>query len=211
MKIFVFTLLVLFELRVILAASQFDFSVSKSKIFYNSIKIQKRFYEFRATNVYFPLNIFYAATPECWILIIFGIGYTTGWILYIMIQFDLKYEKRNQRDWHYTILLIALPTVIGISQRFHPKSGSLRVFYCFMLITSIAIWQIVLFLGVKFLKVPVQKHQLSTTAEIIDWTYRLTGSPEVLSLISFDERVSSTEILLDIIRSFCSISISFLV
>lgn len=139
----------------------------------------------------FPLiiNLFLAATPECWILLIFGVGYSTGLVLYIMVQFDLKYEKRNQRDWHYTTWLVALPAVIGFSQRFYPKSGQLRLFYGFILIMMIFTWQIVLYLGLQFLKVPVQRLQVSKIAEIIDWEYHLSGSAEMLHLISFDQRV----------------------
>ena len=143
----------------------------------------------KASYVHYLLNVFFAATPEVWIIGIFGIGYTAGFVLYLMVQFDLKYENRNQRDWHYTTLLIALPTVIGISPRFHPKSTSLRIFYCFFLLACVAVWQILLFLGLKFIKIPVLKHQVSTTAEIIDWEYRLAGSTEVLGLTSFDDRV----------------------
>lgn len=146
------------------------------------------------------INLFLAATPECWLLLIFGVGYSVGFVLYIMVQFDSNYEKRNQRDWHYTTWLVALPAVIGFSQRFHPKYGPLRIFYGFILIMMIFIWQIALYLGVRFIKVPVQRPQVSTRAEIIDWEYHLAGVPEVLGLISFDNRVNCLKnnlILLD--------------
>lgn len=130
------------------------------------------------------------AKPEIWILYIPVLGYLSNIIMYIMVQFDSKYKKRNQIDFHYTHFLITLPTFIGISQGFHPKSTPLRMFYCFMLVTNIFVWQMFLFLGIKFTKFLVQKHQTSTTAEIIEWEYRLMGSKEVLGLISLDERVN---------------------
>lgn len=58
------------------------------------------------------MGFFFIATPECWILIIFGIGYVCGFILYIFIQFDTKYVQRNVRDCHYTTWLILLPTIL---------------------------------------------------------------------------------------------------
>lgn len=169
--------------------------------FINYLKPSKFYYQDdmtwcvkKATHVHFLLHIFLAATPEIWITLIFGIGYTTGFLLYLMIQFDSEYKHRNQRDWHYTTWLIALPAVIGVNPRFHPKSSFLRIFYCFTLIMSMFEWQIYLFLGVKFFKVHVRKHQISTTAEIIDWEYRLLGTDEVFGLISFDDRVGQLKI-----------------
>lgn len=48
---------------------------------------------------YYPysLNVFFLASPACWILVVFGFGYGTGFILFIFIQFDEKYKQRNQR------------------------------------------------------------------------------------------------------------------
>ncbi|XP_031639772.1 uncharacterized protein LOC116351775 [Contarinia nasturtii] len=139
---------------------------------------------------YFPLfiSVSQAISPECWLILIFGIGYVTGLILYIFIQFDLKYEKRNQLDWHYTTWLIALPAVIGVNQRFYPKYLPLRIFYGFILIMSLFHWNIVFHYGVRFIREPIQRHQISTVTEIIDEDFRLAGSAEVSNLIAFDDR-----------------------
>lgn len=144
----------------------------------------------RAKNVSWMWNIFLAATPECWLTLIFGVGYISGAVIYIMIQFDSKYKRRNQRDWHYTTWLIALPAVIAINQRFQPTYGPLRVFYVLLLLTMFILWQIILFFGVRFIKFPVQRHQISTIHEIIDDDFRLAGSDTVFQLISHDERVN---------------------
>lgn len=144
-------------------------------------------------------NIFFAATPELWFILIFGVGYVSGLIIYVMIQFDLEYENRNQRDWHYTTWLVALPAVIGINQRFHPKSVSLRLFYVFLLVMNIFIWQVVLIIGLKFLKMSIPRPQISTIAEIIDGDFHLAGTNDVLQLISHDERVIS---LINCVRTF---------
>lgn len=144
----------------------------------------------KANNFPIFLGVFLAATPTVWVILIFGIGYVSGLLLYMLIQFDLKYKHHNQRDWHYTTLLIALPAVIGLSPRYHPTYGPLRIFYAFLLLMNIFVWQIIIFFGVRFTKWPAQRHQISTIAEIIDGEFRLAGSTQVLALISYDERVN---------------------
>lgn len=135
------------------------------------------------------INAFLAVAPECWILLIFGIGYGIALLIYIMVQFDLKYNQRNNRDWHYTLLLITLPGIIGFNQRFKPKSTSLRIFYGFILIMMLFIWQIVYFKAIRFIKIPMQRPQISTVDAIASHSFHLSGSLEVKALISFDTRV----------------------
>lgn len=140
---------------------------------------------------YFPLllNLAAAATPDIWIICIFGVGHTTALIFYVMVQFDSKYKHRNNRDWPYMLFLVSLPAGIGINQRFHPKSVIFRIFYGFVLIMSMFIWQICFLYGARFFKIPVQRTQISTIAEIIKQDYRLAGSSDALQFISFDEQV----------------------
>lgn len=99
---------------------------------------------------YFPLLISFAfiAKPECWILYIFGVGYTVGFLLYLYVQLDFEYKHGNQRDWHYTTWLISLPIVIGINQRFQPKRQSLRFFYLWCLLCMMMAWQQIFFYGI---------------------------------------------------------------
>lgn len=144
----------------------------------------------RAKFFSFLLNAFLMADPECWLLIIFAVGYGLGSLLYIGIQFDLKYEQRNQRDWHYTTLLIMLPTVIGINQRYNPGFFSLKIIYFVVVMACVVHFQIFFFQGNRFLKIPVRHSQKSTVTEIIAKDFRLSGSNEVLSMIKFDERVN---------------------
>lgn len=139
----------------------------------------------------FPLilNLAAAAPPEIWICTIFGIGHGTALVFYVMVQFDSKYKQRNNRDWSYMLFVVAFPAGIGINQRFQPKSILLRLFYGFVLIMSLFIWQILFLYGTRFLQVPVRRAQISTVAEIVSNDFHLMGSTEVLALISFDERV----------------------
>lgn len=136
------------------------------------------------------VNTFLAATPASWLTLIFGVGYGSGLLLYIMIQFDLEYEHRNHRDWHYTTWLIALPAVIGVNQRFHPKHSAIRLYYGLMLLVMMVVWQSLFWYGFPFFQDPTQFAQTATVDEIVEDEFRLVGSTEVLSLISHDSRVS---------------------
>lgn len=135
------------------------------------------------------INVFLSVAPECWFILVFGIGYLAGLIIYIMVQFDLEYKNRNKIDFHYAIFLIILPGIVGISQRFKPKFIPLRMFYGFILIIMLFVWQVIFFKGIRFIKIPVQRPQISTTDELTENQFDLTGSNEVLDLITFDGRV----------------------
>lgn len=152
----------------------------------------------KSKNYPMMFNILSAATPSVWIITLI-IGCIFGILFYIMIQFDVEYEKRNDRDLRYTLLFIALPVVTGMNQSFHPKWSILRIFYIIMLIMAVIQWQIYIFFGVKFIKYPVQRKQIKTTIEIIENDFRLIGSTEVLQIISYDERV---ELFNDLIKMF---------
>lgn len=143
----------------------------------------------KARNISMFVSITCAAKSEIWILLIFGVGYGSGLLLYIMIQFDLKYKHRNNRDWHYTTWLIALPAVIGVNQRYHPKYGPIRLYYGFLLIMMVFAWQIMMWYGFRFIQQPVQFSQLATVNDIRDNEFRLVGSAELLPFLSQDSRV----------------------
>lgn len=135
------------------------------------------------------LNLFAAASVECWFLIIFGVGLGSAFVMYIMIQFDLEYSMRNARDWHYMTWLVGFPMLIGFNQRFQPKSNTLRIFYGFLLIIMVFAWQTFFLLGFRYFKEPIQRPQIATTTELANSEFRLAGSIEVKSLISYDQRV----------------------
>lgn len=142
---------------------------------------------------HFPLslNIWFVMTPTVLLILIFGIGYVSGFVLYIFVQFDLEYQHRNQRDWHYTTWLIMLPAVCGLNQRFHPKYTVLRIFYSFLLTSNACVFFVVFCVGIDFLKIPLQRWQISTINDIAGYEYRLFGSQEVQQMISYDNRVRS--------------------
>lgn len=136
------------------------------------------------------INAFLAVSPTCWFILIFGIAYGLTLLIYIMVQFDLKDNHRNKRDWHYILIMITIPAIVGLNQRFKPKSTSLRFFYAFILIMMLFIWQIVYFKAIRFIKVPMQRPQISTIDGITSHSFNLCGSHEVKAFIQFDERVS---------------------
>lgn len=45
------------------------------------------------------------------------------------------------------------------------------------------------FLGIQFLKIPIQMYQIKTTNELVANNFHLTGSREVSDLIRFDNKV----------------------
>lgn len=139
------------------------------------------------------LNAMMGTSPLIWFT---GIGafYFIGLIAYISIQFDLEYEHRNQNDLHYVILFILWPTVLGCNNRFHPKSYFIRIYYVFTLLMTFTLWQVVFFLGIEFMKTPIRMPQIKTVDDIIKKNFRLSGSQEVLGLISSDERVKKINI-----------------
>lgn len=126
--------------------------------------------------------------PEIWVSIFFG-GYFFGTVFYIQIQFDPEYAQRNNRDWHYMVLLVTLPAVVGGSYQLRPKEFFLRVFYAFILIIPIPIVVVINTFFYNFMKVQFYQNQISTVFEINERDFRRAGSQDVLNEISNDVTV----------------------
>lgn len=139
---------------------------------------------------FYPImfSMFFIATLDSW-LALFGCGYLAGTIIYILIQFDTKYKRRNQLDCHYANMLIALPGFTGINQRFHPHHTMLRLIFIYISMLFVLVWPALMLDIVQFLKVPVQWPQVSTVTGCVNKAFQLSGSIEVHSLIAFDKRV----------------------
>lgn len=130
-----------------------------------------------------------ALSPTVWLLLIFGYGYGSGFLLYLMIQFDEKYEQRNNRDWHYMTWLVALPSVLGTSQRFRPHSVKIRFIYSFFLIAMIFLVQYAFVNLYTFIQIRFPKHQIKTVEEIVYNDLMLMGSEQVRRILEVDEKV----------------------
>lgn len=128
--------------------------------------------------------------PEPWLLIIFGYGYTSGFLLYLLIQFDLQYEQRNIRDWHYTTWLVALPACLGMSPSFRPVNTTSRIFFAFMLISAFFFFQITFTRASDFLFNRMQWNQVSSFEDLIGNESRLAGSQEAFNILTHNKMVS---------------------
>lgn len=127
--------------------------------------------------------------PEVWFIIIFGYVYVGGFVLYVLLPYDLNYRDRNKRDWHYTTWLIVLPAVIGTSPNFKPLSGVNRMFYGCVLLLAVILFQICFSSIYEFLHLDIPQHQLASFQEIVERNFRLMGSPEAVNFISENQKV----------------------
>lgn len=150
----------------------------------------------KAPKMLWLLSIMTALSPTVWVLVIFGYGYVSGFLLYLLIQFDEKYEQRNNRDWHYTTLLISLPSVIGTSQRFRPHSIKIRFIYAFFLIAMIFCVQYATVNMYKFVQIRFSKHQISTLDEMRSYGMTLIGSEPVRRILQIDPKASNLRFFL---------------
>lgn len=162
---------------------------------FDQFTISKSYYQDDLTwcvqkSTYFPLfmNVWLGTSIPMWI------GMFTGFVIvvfifYLLIQFDVEYKQRNQHDINYAIMFILVPIFIGMNARFQPKLSSIRLIYGLLLLVMVSFWQIIFFLDVRFIKIPIQRHQISSIREIVQEDFHLIGSPELRQLISFDERV----------------------
>lgn len=131
---------------------------------------------------YLPLLI-----STVWILVV-GLGYVNGLILYFLVSFDSKRENRNL-DLHYTTYLISLPAWIGFSQRFHPKNWSLKVYYYTTVLFGMFFFAIALNLLIKYGTQRILSYQVHQIVELIDMRYKLSGTANVLQHIRKQETV----------------------
>lgn len=116
-------------------------------------------------------------------------------VLSFLIQFDRKYKQRKHRDLVYSTLLISLPSIIGISQRFHPKNSLLRIYYGFNLLCGMVIVAYIITYGYAIIKKSVWAYQLHTIAEIVQDDFRFAGSETVLESMRKQTIVSGREII----------------
>lgn len=128
--------------------------------------------------------------PETWFLLIFGYGYTSGFFLYLLMQFDLKYQHRNSRDWHFTTWLVALPACIGLSPNFRPVNATTRIFFGLMLMSAFFFFQITFTRLHELLHRQVPWQQISLFKEIIERDFNLIGSQEAFNVLQQSKKVS---------------------
>lgn len=132
----------------------------------------------------------HAISATVWFLAIFGYGYSIGFLLFLLVQFDRRYNRRNQIDWHHTTWLITLPAIIGLSPNFYPIKGTVRILYAFTLISAFFAFQVAFTRSYDVLYIQIPLHQVSSLNESIDEDYHLSGTSEALHLLSRNQMVT---------------------
>ncbi len=136
------------------------------------------------------LSLMLAATSGAWTLFIFGYIYPCGFLLYLLIQFDLKYKRRNFCNWHHTTGLLVLPAVIGISPNFQPVKGTVRIFFAFVLVTAFFFFQIIFTRTYELIHRRIPWHQVSSFNEIMENDFSFIGSLEAFNLLKENKMVT---------------------
>lgn len=134
------------------------------------------------------LNIILKVSPTLILLTLCAIP-IAGFFTYLLPNFDLTYKYRNKLDFWHATLLIMLPTAIGLNARYYPKNFYMHLFYFGGMTLMTLMWPVIFYVAVRFVKVPIQRTQITTRAEIIENKFRLSGTAEVFELISHDKRV----------------------
>ncbi len=135
------------------------------------------------------LSAMFILTPAAWFAVIFGFGYSCGLLLYLLIQFDLKYERRNDCDWHHTTWLVTLPAVIGLSPNFKPVKGTVRVFFIFVLVIAFFFFQIFFSRAFDVVYSEIPWHQIASLNEIMDEDFNFAGSLEAFNFLNRSKMV----------------------
>lgn len=133
-------------------------------------------------------NIWQLLRKEIWILL-FALGYVHGSVIYILMKHDKNYNCLR-RDFHYTVLLVSLPAIIGYNQAYQPKASFIRIIYISMLLFGII--QLATFNSylLKVLTFPIHHVQITTVNEIIENNYELVGGKLSLHRLLMQRQVS---------------------
>lgn len=116
--------------------------------------------------------------------------YGVGTVLYISVLADFEKKHRNHRNWHYMVLLVALPAFGGFSPRFRTNRKFINVLYYITSLSSIVFYGFVGAYLYNFLKIRLLHHQIASVRELIDHNFDLIGSNEVLKVIQLNPIVS---------------------
>lgn len=128
------------------------------------------------------------ASPAVWLLVV-GLGFVNGVVLYFYVQLDSDSSNRKL-DVHHTIYLISLPSWIGVSQRFHPKYWPLRLYYMTTLIFGLFFFAIATCHLLDYGTRKIRSYQIHTTTELIEMKFRLAGTAAVWEKVQVQEKVN---------------------
>lgn len=143
-------------------------------------------------------SFFRIATTEVWLLLV-GLGFVNGLVLYFFVQFDTKPEH-HKLDLHYTIYLISLPAWIGVSQRFRPNYWPLRIYYMITLVFGMFCFARALFSLLQHGTQKIRADQIHTVAELVEMNFKFVRADLILDNMQKQLLVRSP--LLDICHSY---------
>lgn len=170
---------------------------SDPKCFNSSISYYQDDYTWcvqRAKFLPLVISVVRIATPTVWLLVV-GLGYVNGLILYFFVQFDPKPQNRKL-DLHYTTYLISLPAWIGFSQRFMPKHCPLRIYYIITVVYGMILFAFCLTFLLEYGEKKIRSYQVHEIRELIDMNFRFTGTGLVLDYMRKQQLVGFAFILL---------------
>lgn len=149
------------------------------------------------------LNSLQIFSVEVWILNTVCSYFLCTGLLYLLIQFDHEYERKNLLDINYALFLIVVPTHIGQYPRFFPKKRYIRFFFAFILLIPQIFHAMHGAFIYRYMKVDFFYHQVSTVDEILNNEFRLTGSYEFLNALKSNAIVSKIQLII------CNFVLSF--
>lgn len=132
------------------------------------------------------------------------LGVSLGASFYLVSACDRKLQARNENIFYFW-LMVAIPTIFGINQRFHPKHTMIRIAYMTSLMGyffAMSIWAQNLY---QYLSVPHLDHQVNTYQEMNDLSFHIATTNESFLNFLIDDNVSDS-IFIFYLFSFCTFS-----
>lgn len=155
----------------------------------------------RAKFLPLAISFFRIATPSVWLLVV-GLAYVNGFIIYFFVQFDTK-PKHHKFDLHYALVLISLPSWIGVSQTFNPKYWPLRLYYFTTVLFGMLVFASFSFELITRGQIRLRFRQTNSIDNIVDMKFRLAGSSDVVKHLQQQSPVSLDNVFVFMQQNFC--------
>lgn len=124
------------------------------------------------------------APVDIWMTGIVFFLYGVGTCHYLLSELDVTIKHRHHRDWHFYIILVTLPGILGVGPRYRPISWKIRLYYAQLLLFPLPIHCMVNTFSYNFMKVQFPLYQIHTLHELTRNDFHLGGSLDVLNAIS---------------------------
>lgn len=151
----------------------------------------------RAHKIPIFINFFFIIPLDMWIFFMFISVLLCTTLLYLLVEFDKRYQGPNNRiDFFYALLLIVIPAYSAASPHFNPTNIRIRIIYWMLLTCPIFFQSMIGAYLYQFMKFQFYYHQISDTEEMLKENFRLMGSMEVFDSIKHNEMVSTRRIII---------------